>query len=161
MTLTAGRVREVLDYDPDTGVFRWMRRMGSRAPAGAVAGSLRPDGYVGIRVDRRVYFAHRLAWLIIHGAFPTDQIDHRDGHRANNRLANLRAATSEGNQQNQRRAHRNNKTGFLGVSTHRDRFQAGIRVDGGRRYLGRFDTPEQAHAAYLDAKRQLHPMGML
>ena len=161
MTLTAERAREVVDYDPDTGVFRWRRRMGSCAPAGAVAGSLNSKGYWYIQVDGYKYLAHRIAWLITNGAFPADQIDHIDGDQANNRLANLRAVTSAENKQNLRRAHRDNITGLLGVSPKRNGFTAEIRVDGERRRLGTFATPEQAHAAYLVAKRKLHPMGML
>lgn len=160
MSLTAERAREVLDYDPDTGVFRRLVAKGGQW-SGAIAGYLQPNGYWYICVDGRKYLAHRLAWLITNGAFPADQIDHIDGDRANNRLANLREATNAGNQQNIRRAHRDNTTGFLGASPNKNRFRAHIRVDGERRHLGTFGTPEQAHAAYLDAKRKLHPMGML
>ena len=161
MTLTAARAREVLDYDPDTGVFRWKVTRRGSASAGVVAGCLYSTGYWCIKVNGRRHSAHRLAWLIVHGAFPAYQIDHIDCDRANNRLANLREATNAENQQNLRRARSDSITGLLGVSTHRDRFQSGIRVDRKTRYLGTFDTPEQAHAAYLDAKRKLHPMGML
>ena len=161
-SLTAELAREILDYDPDTGVFRWkVTNKRSHASAGSLAGCLHSTGYWYIQVDGRNYRAHRLAWLITHGTFPADQIDHRDGDRANNRLANLREVTNAGNQQNQRRARSDSTTGLLGVSPEKNGFKARIRVDRKTRYLGHFGTPEQAHAAYLDAKRQLHPMGTL
>ena len=143
-------------------MFRWkVTNKWSRASAGVVAGSLHSNGYWYIQIDGRKYLAHRLAWLITNGALPADQIDHIDGDRANNRLANLREATNAENQQNLRRAPRGSTTGLLGASPHGGGFKARIRVDGERRHLGQFDTPEQAHAAYLVAKKKLHPMGML
>ena len=93
LALTAELARDVMDYDPDTGVFRWKASRGARR-AGAVAGHLASIGYWYIQVDGRHYLAHRLAWLITNGAFPADQIDHIDGDRANNRLANFREATN-------------------------------------------------------------------
>ena len=161
MTLTAARAREVLDYDPDTGVFRWKVTRRGSASAGVVAGSLHSNGYWYIQVDGRHYLAHRLAWLITNGAFPADQIDHIDGDPANNRIANLREATNAENMQNLRRANRNSTTGLLGVSRRRKRFQATIWLQEKRRDLGYFGTPEQAHAVYIEAKRRLHPMNTL
>jgi hypothetical protein len=88
---------------------------------------------------------------------PTTEIDHLNGDRADNKWANLRAASRSTNNQNRRAAHKNNKLGILGVrQVENGRFLARIRVDGQLRRLGTFTSSEQAHAAYLDAKRTLH-----
>lgn len=157
--LTAERVRELFDYDPETGELRWkVARRDSWQ--GRAAGTLKNNGYRYVKIDRRAYRAHRLVWLHWYGVWPEDQIDHTNGNRQDNRLSNLRSAAQSENQQNQRRASSNNRsTGLLGVSrpSGRSKYQAWIMAQGRNRYLGTFGTPEEAHAAYLAAKRQLHP----
>lgn len=155
--LTAERLRELLHYDPDTGVFTWRVRTNSRAAAGAVAGAMTGRGYLRIGINRKEYMSHRLAWLYVHGSWPEGDIDHRDGNPLNNRIGNLRDVTNVVNLQNQRRARAGNKCGLLGVSPSQGKWMAQIRAEGRNRYLGRFDTPALAHAAYLRAKRELHP----
>jgi hypothetical protein len=91
------------------------------------------------------------------GRWPQFEIDHRNGIHDDNRWENLRDGTKSYNLQNQRKAHRNNKIGLLGVGKKRDGFQARIHLNGKTRYLGSFPTPELAYAAYLEAKRELHP----
>ena len=159
--LTAERLREVLDYDQETGVFTWKIRTHSRVKAGDVAGALRPDGYIQISIDGCLHRAHRLAWLYVTGESPPSEIDHINCVKNDNRISNLRLATRSENLQNQLRAKSNNNTGFLGVSPNLWKFKAEIQVDGKRRYIGTFPTPEEAHAAYLKAKRQLHPYGTI
>jgi len=157
--LTAEQLREALDYDPATGLFRWKVQPSSKARVKAddIAGCLTTDGYRHIMLDRKWHLAHRLAWLHMHGVWPIDQLDHRNGVRDDNRIANLREATRRQNSQNQRLANRTNTSGLLGAYPNHDRWRAQIRF-GGRCYnLGTFDTPEAAHAAYLAAKRHLHP----
>ena len=158
--LTAGRLRELLDYCPDTGVFTWKIRI-SNVKVGDVAGCLEKDGYLRIQIDSRLHFTHRLAWFYVTGEWPPDQIDHINGIRDDNRIANLRAATRSENGQNRRKPQANNTTGYLGVTRHRGKFLAKIRLDGKRKHLGLFTTPEEAHVAYLEAKRRLHPFGNL
>jgi hypothetical protein len=156
--LTAGRLRELLDYDPGTGVFRWRANRG-RVRAGGVAGSLSVSGYLKARVDGRSHWAHRLAWLYVHGEWPRGGIDHINGDRSDNRIGNLRDVPQRINAQNRRTARRDNtSSGLLGVDwhAHRQRWRARIRLRGGRLDLGHFDTPEAAHAAYVEAKRRLH-----
>jgi HNH endonuclease len=104
------------------------------------------------------YKAHRLAWLITRGSWPIDQLDHINGIRDDNRLANLREASNLLNQQNQRLPRSNNKSGYLGVSwcSSRESFEARIRSQGKRLFLGYFSVADEAHAAYLQAKRLLH-----
>jgi hypothetical protein len=155
--LTAERVRELLDYDPATGVFVWKVKRGNNGRrAGEVAGSVRVDGYLAIGVDRYIYTAHRLAWLYIHGEWPGKDLDHVNGIKTDNRLANVRLATHSQNMCNQRVAQKNNKAGLLGVSPHHKKWQATIGVNGVKLRLGRFDTAQEAHEAYLSAKRKHH-----
>ena len=156
-TATPERLREVLTYDAETGDFFWLVATAQRVRVGDVAGGIHPSGYRQIVVDGRLYMAHRLAWFYIYGAWPTNQIDHINGDRADNRLANLREATNAENSQNQRHPSANNQSGFLGVSKDRSRWKARIMVGGRHRHLGYFDSPEEAHTRYLEAKATLHP----
>jgi hypothetical protein len=96
MTLTAERLREILGYDPETGLFTRLVRTG-RIRAGEVAGTAHSRGYRSIVIDGRVYLSHRLAWLYVHGEWPPEQIDHINRNRADNRLVNLRAAKQSQN----------------------------------------------------------------
>jgi hypothetical protein len=154
--LTQERLKDLLNYDPETGVFAWRERSKNRVKAGETAGSLQSKGYLQIRIDGRQYLAHRLVWLWMTGEWPTHYIDHVDGNNLNNRFANLRDVTNSVNQQNQRRASKDSKTGFLGVRQHHGKFQARIYLDGKVTHLGRFTAPEQAYAAYVAAKRVHH-----
>lgn len=149
--VTLERLREALSYEPTTGVFTW--RVGCRA--GTEAGT-RSNGYVAITIDQCIYRAHRLAWFYAHGVWPTHQIDHINGRRSDNRLANLREVTNSLNQQNQSGPQAGNSTGYLGVFQRGNRFEASITADGRYTYLGLFPTAEAAHAAYAEAKRKQH-----
>lgn len=159
--LTAQRARELLSYDPDSGIFTWNVDVGrwGRIKAGTTTGSPDANGHLRIQVDGTLYYAHRLAWLIETGNWPAGDVDHRDGVPANNHWGNLRDVPHRTNTENRRRAHRNKSSGLpMGVSIdNRDgAFRADITVDGKARSLGRFTNPEQAHEAYLNAKRELH-----
>lgn len=154
----AARLRELLHYDPQTGVFTWRVSKG-RARQGSAAGSPDKNLHVLITIDGVRYAAHRLAWLYVHGVWPVSEIDHRIGR--SNAIANLREASHSLNMQNLRAPMRrkNRSAPYLGVrraDTKSDRWQATISVGGKFRHLGTFDTPTAAHAAYLAAKRQLH-----
>lgn len=152
--ITAERLRELLSYDPETGLFHW-RISYRRTKTGDRAGAF-SHGYVAIMTDGYLNRAHRLVWLYVHGRWPLNQIDHVNGNRADNRLENLREADSKINGQNKQVAQANNTTGFLGVSFKRKKFRARIKVNGRQLALGSFNTPEAAHEAYLIAKRQHH-----
>ena len=157
--LSAERLRELLSYDADTGVFTWAARRGN-VPAGKRAGTRDSDGYTQISIEGRLYKAHRLAWLYVHGEWPFGEVDHINGARDENQIGNLRVATSAENKQNQRRAHsRNKSSGLLGVNWSKDakRWRASICVNKKQRHIGLFDTAEAAHNAYLAAKAELHP----
>ncbi len=153
--LTAEQLREVLDYDPETGVFTH-RHTHHRVRAGQAAGTPHSKGYRQVNVGGGVYLAHRLAWLYTYGAWPTHDLDHRNEIKDDNRISNLREATDGLNKQNRSRPQRNNTSGFLGVAKSRGRWLASIGVGGHLRFLGRYDTPEEAAEVYLAAKRELH-----
>lgn len=163
--ITLARLREVLAYEPQTGIFTWRVTMGSRAIVGAIAGCrkrLRSGKYrIEIEIDGRRYKAHRLAWFYVTGEWPSLQIDHEDGDSENNRFLNLRDVTNATNAQNRKTAGPRSTTGLLGVlrlrQGHRTYWQSKIMANGVSHYLGTFPTPEAAHAAYMVAKRQLHP----
>jgi hypothetical protein len=153
--LTIERLKDLLHYDPETGIFTWkVARSGTSI--GQIAGSTNGDGYDQTQIDSVAHKNHRLAWFYMTGEWPEHTIDHIDCDRRNNRFANLRHATRVENMQNQRTAHSNNSSGFLGVSPFRGKFVAHIKVNGKRIYLGEFKDPKTAHDAYLTAKRNLH-----
>lgn len=156
--LTLERLHEVLHYDLLTGLFTWLVRRGSKK-AGTVAGYKTTFGYVYILIDGERHLAHRLAWYYVNGRWPERLLDHRDNVRHNNVMDNLREANHSQNAQNQPPSRKNNKSGLLGVSWCRKvgRWQAQIKVNGKSTFLGYFDTPEQAHEAYLIEKQKLHP----
>jgi hypothetical protein len=154
----ATEVRRLLDYDAATGVFVWRVDRCKQVPAGTVAGSPSANGYSLIRFRGKTHYAHRLAWLHVYGRMPENDIDHLNGVRSDNRIANLRDVSRTVNMQNQRKARTNNRCGVLGVTRNEKtgRCVAQIQADGRGRYLGSFGTPEEAHQAYLEAKRQFH-----
>ncbi|PZQ77982.1 MAG: HNH endonuclease [Variovorax paradoxus] len=149
------RVREVLNYDPDTGAFTW-RVNKSRARAGTSAGFRLANGYTGLSIDKQRVLAHRVALLMTTGRWPAGDVDHINGNRADNRIANLRDVKHAVNTQNLRTAHRDSSHGRLGVSRCGARFRAQIMVGGKKIHLGYHATPELASSAYLDAKRRIH-----
>lgn len=152
----ANILREILSYDEATGEFRWREDFSRKVKAGDRAGAVSEQGYVRIGIWGTQYRAHRLAWLYVHGEWPPQQIDHINNDRRDNRISNLRLATSEINAQNRRTALPGNSSGLLGVSASGKRYVASISHMGKNNYLGRFDDPAEAHAAYVKAKRQLH-----
>jgi hypothetical protein len=158
-TLTIERLREVLDYDPLTGIFRWKIRPACCIQVGDVAGGDNGNGRCRIRVDRRRFYTHHLAWAYMYGVWPKFDLDHRNGNPSDNRIANLREDPDGQNAQNRADAvsKRPTASGWMGVRPNFNRWQASIRVNGRSRHLGLFDTPEEAHAAYLVAKEKLHP----
>lgn len=155
--VSSARLRELLDYDPQTGLFtRRVWRGGTSRPGSVAGGSHGKTGYRQISVDGRLYFAHRLAWFYVHGVWPNGQIDHINGTRSDNRIDNLRDVQSRINTENQRRPRRDNSLGLLGVHKFRKSFIAQLQAKGRMIYLGSFKTAEEASAAYLAAKRALH-----
>jgi hypothetical protein len=159
--VTAARLRELLSYDQSNGAFVWLSNMKGPRKAGETAGYLSSTtGYVFIKVDGVPYGAHRLAWLYVNGEHPAGHMDHMNRCRTDNRIVNLRVVTPAMNMQNRSVSKTRNSTGLLGVGPCKwklGKWRARIRVNGVQRELGVFDTPEEAHEAYLSAKRILHP----
>jgi len=148
--LTAERLRELLDYDPETGAFHWLVPPRGSNGSHVEAGWERKDGYRSITVDKSKFLAHRLAWLYMTGACPTDTIDHKDGNPRNNRWANLRAASRSQNMANQR-TRASNMTQLKGVSfSARDKRWFGRLVaDGQLHSSGYLNCPAAAHLWYV------------
>ena len=148
--LTHTRLKELLQYNRRTGEFTWLIDRGGitkRIKAGSKAGYIEKSGYVKIRVDNRLYKAHRLAFLYVHGVWPTKLIDHKDGNPSNNALSNLREATYSENLGNQHSVR--GGLAYRGVSKEGAKYRARIQKDGRTRYLGSFVTAEEAEAAYI------------
>lgn len=157
--ITPEKLRDLLRYDPETGMFTYREMRGHMMP-GDVAGSVNKDGYVTVKVCRRVYLAHRLAWLYVTGAWPVKLIDHRNGIKTENRFDNLREADEFINQQNIRRAPRNKTSSpLLGARWRKDclMWRSSIRINGRNKSLGMFETDADAHEFYLLAKAMCHP----
>ena len=154
--LTQERLQEVLRYDPDTGEFRWRVRIRPNVHADDIAGTRMRSDWWGIHLDGRIYRAHQLAWFYMKGEWGRPLIDHRDGNPLNNRWRNLRLSTRSENCANRRRLV-SNTSGFKGVSFDRRRgnWIARIRKESRDYFLGRFETPEEAHEAYRRAARLL------
>ena len=156
-TLTQARLKELLHYDPDTGVFTWLVNRGRKAKAGDRAGMITDKGYNSICVEGLNHFAHRLAWLYVHGEHPSGIMDHINTVRSDNRISNLRIVTYQENAQNRIVARSDNTSGFLGVARMGHKFQSWITLPSKKRlHLGTFNTAEEAHEAYLIAKREHH-----
>lgn len=154
--LTQARLKELLHYNPETGVFTWLSHHWRRS-IGKSAGTKTATGYIQIDINRKPFYAHRLAWLYVYGEFPKYHIDHINIVRDDNRLANLRACEPLENSWNvKKRSH--NKTGFRGVYWNKraKKFRAQISICKVKTYLGEYDTPEQASAAYEAKAKELH-----
>lgn len=153
--LTADRLKQLLHYDPETGVWTWLKARGRNAPAGARAGRVQETGYRHIKIDGKIYKSGRLAHFYMTGKWPENLVDHEDTDKSNDRWTNLRDATRSQNQGN-RPLNRNNKSGLKGVSwaARQKKWKADIRFGGRSRHLGYFISKEVAHEAYVTAARQ-------
>ncbi len=157
--LTSAQLKEILHYNPETGVFTWVKSVGQRAQKGRTAGSKVPTGYIKIKVLQKVYFAHRLAWLYMTGSWPVNEIDHVDNDPSNNVFSNLRAATKSENAQN-----RGNRKGtvsrFKGVvfDIQSQKWVASIWLKDIKKTkrIGSFSSEEEAAKAYRTEAEVLH-----
>ena len=153
---TPDRIREVLDYDPETGWLVWRQHF-HKHYVGNRAGSVNAEGYRKVQIDGVPCAEHRVAWAHFYGKWPELGLDHKDCDPANNRISNLREATTAQNVANVRRR-RSNTSGYTGISWFRERgkWQAYIREEGRHRHLGLFDTIEEAIAVRRDAARRIY-----
>jgi hypothetical protein len=153
-------VRSVLDYDPATGVLVWKSRQDrigrwNTERVGKIAGTINDRGYIVVAINGKDFRAHRLAWAIVTGEWPEAEIDHRNMIKSDNRWDNLRPSTHSQNNQN-KTAQSNNTSGYKGVSFCKVSRTWSARMKVGTRYkfLGRYSTPEEAHARYVEAAQE-------
>jgi HNH endonuclease/AP2 domain len=153
--VVAEYAKTVLFYNKETGIFRWKAH--KIVKSGTIAGCKNKRGYIQIYLFDRPYSAHRLAWLLVTGNWPVNEIDHKDAVRTNNVFNNLREATTAQNGYN-RSVGSNNKIGLKGVRLGRrdKRYSARISADGKTYHLGIYKTAEDAHVAYVEAAKILH-----
>jgi len=167
--LSAERLRQLLTYQPETGLFFWNveSRSGfndsvvNHLPGDEAGTPRKSDGRIVIRIEGRTYLRYRLAWLWMAGQWPLGEIDHRDGDPTNDKFENLREATRTFNQQNMRRPIKTKRSSkYLGVFANKTGgskpWRAAIQDRGRQIWLGAFATEEEARDAYLSAKRRLH-----
>jgi hypothetical protein len=153
---TIEELREYLDYDPETGVLRWKKRVSRHVLAGAIAGSAYPSGYLYIQLKGARMLAHRVAFAFLYGRWPRPCCDHVNGNTLDNRACNLRECTVSQNSQN-KRAHRNNKSGVKGVSWSKQnqRWTAEVVRDG-KAHRKSFRHLEDAAAWVKQLRVELH-----
>jgi hypothetical protein len=153
LAMEVSELKKLVVYNPFTGNF--IRRKGINK--GKIAGMIsKRTGYVCVKIGARGYLGHRLAWFYMTGKWPTCEIDHINTVRHDNRWINLREATRGQNQSNGN-AYKNNLIGLKGVgTTNTGRFRARIRKDGKEYQIGTYDTPEEAHAAYVESAIKKH-----
>lgn len=153
--LTVNQLREVLSYNPNTGLFFWLKRTARRTQVGELAGYL-TNGYIRIKLYGIVYQAHQLAWLHYYGEWAGSDIDHKDTIRSHNWITNLRRATASQNIANSNLSLANS-TGFKGVDYHSitGKYRARLTINRKQLHLGEFDTREEAAAAYKKAAKEM------
>lgn len=137
--ITQERLKEVFNYCPDTGIFTRLTSKNSRAKAGDISGTKTPDGYLVIRIDYKLFQAHRLAWLYVNGCTPPEDIDHINGFRDDNRIKNLRCVSRAENLRNQK-TRKGNTSGVMGVYWNKKRkvWSAQISIEGKNTYIGSY-----------------------
>lgn len=147
--LTIEHLKSLLRYDPESGVFTWIKSMRGPVRAGDVAGRPKANGYLSIKIQQVDYYAHRLAFLYMTGEWPAEQVDHIDRDRANNRWSNLRQASPSQNLGNSVGRPSRNQSGLKGVSLHKKTGLYRARIS--TKTLSYHKTKEEAHAAYAAA----------
>lgn len=153
--ITQEQLKHILHYDPDTGIFTWKINSG-RAVKNKQAGSVNPNGYLNIKIDRKLYKAHRLAFLYIHGYLP-DEVGHDNQEKTDNRIVNLIDLSHSENMKN-KKIYKNNKSGTPGVTWHKriKKWQAHIRVNNKSIHLGFFSDLNEAKESREKAKKDFN-----
>ena len=149
------KLSEVLRYEPKTGFLFWTDRA-HKSVKNKQAGTPNHRGYIIVLFQGKPYKAHRLAWLLTHGDWPSQMIDHIDGNPSNNAISNLRDVDNKTNQCNRHRARTDSKSGLMGASPFRNKWKAQIKRNGVIKYLGLYDTAIEAHEAYKLEKNHDH-----
>lgn len=143
---------DLLNYDHETGFFTWKKFRGNTAKTGSPAGNLSASGYIGLCINGKQYLAHRIAYKMIYKCDPEGILDHIDGDMTNNRIVNLRVASSKQNQGNSK-IPRHNTSGLKGVTWNKksSKWTAQINKGGNKIWLGVYDDKHDAHQAYMKA----------
>jgi len=156
-SLEHNRLLELIYYDPDTGIFTNKINRGNCSPAGKILGTKNASGHLILQIDKIMYMAHRLAWFYCFKEWPENIIDHIDQNPSNNALDNLREADKRTNSYNSgKRA--TNTSGIKGAyfDKRRNKFYSSMTINGIHKFLGYYDTVEEAGQAYINAAKQLH-----
>ena len=154
--ITQSKLKSQLNYDPDTGLFTWIKSFPKR-PIGSVAGCKDTQGYISIGLNNKIYRAHRLAWLYEYGEFPKDCLDHVNRIKDDNRLCNLRECCNSENQWNTGIC-KNNTSGIKGVAWYErtQSYRVRVRVNGKQKHLGYFKDIELAKITAETARLKFH-----
>ena len=141
------QLAEVLRYEPSTGLLFWTDKA-HKSVKNKQAGTANHLGYIIVLFKGKPYKAHRLAWLLTYGRWPSKMIDHIDGNTSNNAISNLRDVDNSTNQCNRHKARIDSKSKLMGASSFRNKWRAQIKRNGVIKYLGLYDTAFEAHEAY-------------
>jgi hypothetical protein len=150
--LTQEKLKEILYYDPETGIFNWIIRPRNNLQSGDQAGTYDRKGYLRILYKQKIYMGHWLAWLYVYGKWPDNEIDHINGNPSDNTIVNLRDVTRKQNMEN-KKVYKNNKSGVSGVNWHKKKQRWVVRVGhfGKRISVGQFVNIEDAIEARINA----------
>lgn len=142
-------IQSILNYDENTGIFTWKKSAANCIKVGQSAGTIEASGYIRIKILQKKYLTHRLAWLFCFGKFPSDKIDHKNGIRHDNKISNLREATSAENNKNAVKR-KDNISGYKGVCFIKtsSKWMAYCNLNGKQHHLGCFNKKEDANLAY-------------
>lgn len=151
--LTQAELKRQLLYNPETGLFTWLVSNSNRVKIGSIAGNINKDGRIEIGINKKVYKAHRIAWLYVHGYLPELGIDHINGNASDNRINNLRHVSQRCNMQNCKISS-NNTSGFPGVCWHKqnNNWLAAIMINRKKCNLGSHPTALEAALARYTAE---------
>lgn len=155
--LTPEELHEIFSYNPETGELFWKKKISVKCKIGKIAGGLNKNGRMIVGIGYKHYRVHRIAWAMMTGKWPENEIDHINRNPSDNRWENLREATHSQNMKNLT-IPKTNKSGHKGVSWHAigKKWQAHIKANGVNHYLGLFNTAEEAAKAYIEASKKLH-----
>lgn len=155
--LTQKYLKSILDYNPETGIFTWIKRLSMNTKVMEVAGTIGSDGYTRIAISGRAYSAHRLAWLYVYDHFPKTQIDHINLKKSDNSINNLRLASASNNQRN-KGLMKSNKSGYKNVSwcNRAKKWKVGLKVNGKSIHFGYFIDINDANIAAINARNLMH-----
>ena len=155
--MTQSELKELLDYNSDTGIFTWKVNIAKNVKVGHIAGNVKDTGYIRIKINKKMYLAHHLAFLYVFNSIPSNMIDHINGNRADNRLCNLREVTNAENQYNSKINSKNN-SGYKNVSWNkaRNKWIVQLKINGKQKFIGYFDDLEFADLVAQEARNKYH-----